>query len=115
MKLRSKAQESRAAIERLYIIMRHLFIRGSYKPMGISGGSIIKSMLTLNPEIYGSIADEEKVEIDGLLYVIDRLPKGIEECRQINLISGSDVHRGDEGTQRHIRYTDPFNLLVYRG
>jgi len=86
-KQRTKAQESRAAIERLYIIMRHLFIRGSYKPMGISGSSIIKSLLTLNPEIYGSIADDEKVEIDGLLYVIDRLPKGIEECRQINLIS----------------------------
>jgi hypothetical protein len=86
-KQRTKAQESRAAIERLYIIMRHLFIRGSYKPLGISGSSIIKALLTLNPEIYGSIADEEKVEIDGLLYVIDRLPKGIEECRQINLIS----------------------------
>jgi hypothetical protein len=84
---RSKAQESRAAIERLYIIMRHLFIRGSYKPLGISGGSIIKSLLTLNPEIYGSIADEDRVEIDGLLYVKDRLPEGIEECRQINLIS----------------------------
>ncbi|NJN27643.1 MAG: hypothetical protein HC819_17580 [Cyclobacteriaceae bacterium] len=87
IKPRTKAQESRAAIERLYIIMRHLFIRGSYKPMGVSGSSIIKSLLTLNPEIYGSIADEEKVEIDGLLYVIDRLPQGIEECRQINLIS----------------------------
>jgi hypothetical protein len=86
-KQRTKAQESRAAIERLYIIMRHLFIRGSYKPLGISGSSIIKALLTLNPEIYGSIADEEKVEIEGLLYVIDRLPKGIEECRQINLIS----------------------------
>jgi hypothetical protein len=87
IKQRSKAQESRAAIERLYIIMRHLFIRGSYKPMGVSGSSIIRSLLTLNPEIYGSIADEEKVEIDGLLYVIDRLPQGIEECRQVNLIS----------------------------
>ena len=87
IKPRTKAQESRAAIERLYIIMKHLFIRGSYKPLGVSGSSIIKSLLTLNPEIYGSIADEEKVEIDGLLYVIDRLPEGIEECRQINLIS----------------------------
>lgn len=87
LKQRTKAQEARAAIERLYIIMRHLFIRGSYKPMGVSGSSIMKSLLTLNPEIYGTIADEDKVEIDGLLYVMDRLPKGIEECRQINLIS----------------------------
>lgn len=95
MKQRTKAQESRAAIERLYIIMRHLFIRGSYKPLGISGSSIIKSLLTLNPEIYGSIADEDKVELDGLLYIIDRLPKGIEECRQINLISREGFEKSD--------------------
>ncbi len=95
MKQRTKAQESRAAIERLYIIMRHLFIRGSYKPLGISGSSIMKSLLTLNPEIYGSIADEDKVELDGLLYIIDRLPKGIEECRQINLISREGFEKSD--------------------
>lgn len=95
MKQRTKAQESRAAIERLYIIMRHLFIRGSYKPLGISGSSIIKSLLTLNPEIYGSMADDDKVELDGLLYVIDRLPKGIEECRQINLISREGFENSD--------------------
>ncbi len=34
---RERARESRAAIERLYISMRHLFIRGSYKPQGVSG------------------------------------------------------------------------------
>jgi hypothetical protein len=84
---RTKAHESRAAIERLYIIMRHLFIRGSYKPMGISGLSLIESLLTLSPEIYGLVNDPRKVEIDGLLYVIDRLPQGIEECRVIRLIS----------------------------
>ena len=31
----SRAQESRAAIQRLYISMRHLFIRGSYKPLSL--------------------------------------------------------------------------------
>jgi hypothetical protein len=30
---------------------------------------------------------EEKVELNGLLYVLERLPKGIEECRFINLTS----------------------------
>ena len=29
----------------------------------------------------------ERVELDGLLYVMDRLPRGIEECRYIHLIS----------------------------
>jgi hypothetical protein len=84
---RKRAQESRAAIERLYITMRHLFNRGSYKPFGISGLSLREALLTLSPEIYGSMADEERVEMDGLLYVMDRLPKGIEECRFIRLIS----------------------------
>ncbi len=83
---RTRAQESSNAIERMYITMRHLFNRGFYKPMGVSGETLRESLMTLRPEIYGSIA-EEKVELHGLLYVVDRLPKGIEECRYINLTS----------------------------
>ncbi len=83
---RSRAQESSAAIERLYITMRHLFNRGFYKPMGISGDTLREALLSLRPEIYGSIA-EEKAELNGLLYVIERLPAGIEECRFISLTS----------------------------
>ncbi len=84
---RTRAQESRAAIEKLYITMRHLFMRGSYKPMGISGESLVDSLLVLNPEIYGLLSNEEEIELDGLLYVMERLPRGIEECRYIRLIS----------------------------
>ena len=83
---RTRAQESSNAIERMYITMRHLFNRGFYKPMGVSGETLREALLLLRPEIYGSIA-EEKVELNGLLYVIDRLPNGIEECSYINLTS----------------------------
>jgi len=83
---RTRAQESSNAIERLYITMRHLFNRGFYKPMGISGETLRQALLLLRPEIYGSIGDE-KAELEGLLYVIDRLPQGIEECTFINLTS----------------------------
>lgn len=83
---RTRAQESTGAIERLYITMRHLFNRGFYKPMGVSGESLRESLLTLRPEIYGSLT-EEKTELQGLLYIMDRLPEGIEECRFINLTS----------------------------
>ncbi|MCR9182177.1 MAG: hypothetical protein NXH73_04560 [Flavobacteriaceae bacterium] len=83
---RTRAQESSNAIERMYITMRHLFNRGFYKPMGVSGETLREALLTLRPEIYGSIA-EDKLEIQGLLYVIERLPNGIEECRYINLTS----------------------------
>ena len=81
---RTRAQESTNAIEKLYISMRHLFSRGFYKPMGISGEALRKSLLSLRPEIYGSIG-EDRVELNGLIYVIERLPKGIEECQFINL------------------------------
>ncbi len=81
---RTRSQTSTNAIERMYITMRHLFNRGFYKPMGISGNTLKNALLTLQPEIYGTIA-EEKTELDGLLYIIDRLPNGIEECRYINL------------------------------
>lgn len=97
---RNRAQESTAAIERIYITMRHLFIRGFYKPMGVSGKTLRESLLTLRPEIYGSIA-ESKVELNGLLYVMERLPLGIEQCRYINLTS-------DEGyTNSHFKAIIP--------
>ena len=93
---RTRAQESSNAIERMYITMRHLFNRGFYKPMGVSGETLREALLLLRPEIYGSIGDE-KAELDGLLYVVDRLPQGIEECRFINLTS-------DEGyTNSHFK------------
>jgi len=82
----TRAQESTNAIERLYITMRHLFNRGFYKPTGVSGESIKNALLLLRPEIYGSIA-EEKSELNGLIYVLERLPEGIEQCRYINLTS----------------------------
>ena len=45
-----------------------------------------QSLLQLRPEIYGSIGGD-KTELEGLLYVVDRLPIGIEECILINLTS----------------------------
>jgi hypothetical protein len=90
---RTKAQESRNAIEKLYVSMRHLFGRGFYKPMGVSGETLRKSLLLLKPEIYGSVA-EDKAELNGLQYVIDRLPKGIEECQFIKLTTDEGYQKG---------------------
>ncbi|MDD4820194.1 MAG: hypothetical protein PHD21_05115 [Flavobacteriales bacterium] len=84
---RTRAQESSSAIEKLYVTMRHMLNRGFYKPGGVSGQALAKSLLTLSPEIYGSITDPEKVELDGLMYVLDRLPMGIEQCQYIHFTS----------------------------
>ncbi|MEL6732540.1 MAG: hypothetical protein AAFP83_15520 [Bacteroidota bacterium] len=83
----TRARISRAAIERLYIEMRHLFNSGVYRHLGERGEVLTEALLTLSPEIYGSMANPSKVELAGLIYVIDRQPKGIEECRYIKLIS----------------------------
>jgi len=83
----SRAQISRGAISRMHVEMRHLLIRGRYKPMGRSGKAMIQSLLSINPEIYGSMADKEHVELKGLLYVFQRLPQGIEQCKYIQLIT----------------------------
>lgn len=82
----TRAQESTNAIERLYVTMRHLLNRGFYKPSGVSGNALKNALLALRPEIYGSVA-EEKGELNGLIYVLERLPEGIEQCRFINLTS----------------------------
>ena len=86
VKQTTRAQESTNAIERLYITMRHLLNRGFYKPSGVSGNALRSALLLLRPEIYGTIA-EDKAELNGLIYVLERLPEGIEECRFINLTS----------------------------
>ncbi|TAF64677.1 MAG: hypothetical protein EAZ55_10575 [Cytophagales bacterium] len=88
----TQAQESRAAIERLYVEMRHIVYKGSFRPNGITGKALRNLLFTLSPEIYGSMPDPEKVELDGLAYVIERLPKGIEECRFVKLISEEGYH-----------------------
>jgi hypothetical protein len=120
--IRTRAQISTNAIERIYITMRHLFIRGFYKPMGISGQALINELLILRPEIYGSIG-EEIAELDGLLYIIDRLPDGIAECRYINLtadegLEGSHFKNIIPAKRRRNCYRidkDQMNIEITRG
>ncbi|WP_234109530.1 DUF6909 family protein [Chryseobacterium sp. R2A-55] len=90
----SRARETTEAIERLYVSMRHLFYRGFFKPSGISGESLRNLLLTINPEIYGTMGIPNKVELNGLLYVLDRLPEGIEECSFIHLTSDEGFEKG---------------------
>ena len=90
----SRARETTEAIERLYVSMRHLFYRGFFKPSGISGESLRSLLMTINPEIYGTMGVPNKIELDGLLYVLDRLPEGIEECSFIHLTSDEGFEKG---------------------
>ncbi|MBP0613849.1 hypothetical protein J8J42_12455 [Chryseobacterium sp. cx-311] len=89
-----RARETTEAIERLYVTMRHLFYRGFFKPGGVSGESIRNLLMVISPEIYGSMAVSNKVELDGLLYVLDRLPAGIEETAFVHLTSDEGFEKG---------------------
>ena len=90
----SRARETTEAIERLYVSMRHLFYRGFFKPAGVSGESLRKLLKTIAPEIYGSMGVPNKIELDGLLYVLDRLPEGIEETPFVHLTSDEGFDKG---------------------
>ncbi len=89
-----RARETTEAIERLYVTMRHLFYRGFFKPGGVSGETIRNLLMIISPEIYGSMSVANKVELDGLLYVLDRLPEGIEETSFVHLTSDEGFEKG---------------------
>ena len=94
MATNSRARETTEAIERLYVTMRHLFYRGFFKPGGVSGETIRQLLMTISPEIYGSMSISNKIELDGLLYVLDRLPEGIEETAFVHLTSDEGFEKG---------------------
>lgn len=87
----TKAQKSRIAIRSFKTTADALSLRGYYKPAGRSGQTLSDALKMLSPEIYGSMNDPRIIELKGLEYVIDRLPRGIEECRRIVLTAQEDL------------------------
>ncbi len=81
----TRSQQARIAIRELKTIIDALTIRGFYRPSGKFGKAVEGCLRDLSPEIYGSMNDSKRVELNGLEYVIDRLPKGIEQCTKIIL------------------------------
>lgn len=91
MKTLSNAQRSRSAIRVFKTTADALAQRGYYKPSGRSGQTLADSLKTLSPEIYGTMNDPRIIELKGLEYVMDRLPRGIEECSRIILTAQEDL------------------------
>lgn len=81
----TRAQKARVAIRSFKTIAYAMALRGFYRPSGKMGQTLADCLITLSPEIYGSMNDPRVVELNGLEYVIDRLPRGIEECTRIIL------------------------------
>ncbi len=90
----SKSQRARSAIAAFKTLTDALILTGSYQPSGTTGRKLEEALRLFSPEIYGSMSDQRVVELKGLEYVIDRLPRGIEECNKIVLTAQEDL----EGT-----------------
>ncbi len=86
----SKSQKARHAIRTFKILADSLSLQGSYRPSGMVGEKLTEALKQLSPEIYGSMTDGRIVELKGLEYVIDRMPKGIENCTRIILTAQED-------------------------
>ncbi len=86
----TKSQKARLAIRTFQTLADALTLRGYYKPSGKSGEKLAESLKQFSPEIYGSMSDPRVMELQGLEYVIDRLPKGIEKCNRIILTGHED-------------------------
>jgi uncharacterized protein DUF6909 len=88
----SKSQRARLAIRTFKTIADALILRGYYKPSGRSGEKLSESLQQFEPEIYGSMNDLRIVELQGLEYVMDRMPRGIEKCNRIIFTADENFH-----------------------
>lgn len=86
----SKSQKARHAIATFKILADSLTLQGAYKPGGKVGEKLADALMQLSPEIYGSMTDGRVVELKGLEYVVDRMPRGIENCTRIILTAQED-------------------------
>ena len=79
----TKSHKARIAIRNFKTAADALALRGYYRPADRFGQALADSLRNLDPEIYGTMNDPRVVELQGLEYVIDRLPEGIEKCNRI--------------------------------
>jgi hypothetical protein len=87
----TRAHKARLAIRTFKIVADALFLRGSYNLGGKSGQALEDALRTLSPEIYGTMNDPKSIELKGLEYILERLPRGIEECHRFVLTAKEDL------------------------
>ncbi|MFP3999564.1 MAG: DUF6909 family protein [Desulfobacterales bacterium] len=89
----SLADRSRLAIRTFKTIADAALLRGYYRMGGRTGSTLESALRILSPEIYGSMNDPRSIELKGLEYVMDRLPRGIEACCRI-VMTGREDYEG---------------------
>ncbi len=86
----SKSQRGRHAIRTFKVLTDAIILQGMYKPSGMVGEKLAEALRQLSPEIYGSMNDSRVAELKGLHYVIDRMPRGIENCTRLIFTAQED-------------------------
>ncbi|MEJ2638404.1 MAG: hypothetical protein P8010_02410 [Desulfosarcinaceae bacterium] len=81
----TEARQGRIAIRNFQTISDGLTLRGSYRLNGSSGSNLEQALSALSPEIYGKMNDPRRIELKGIEYVMDRLPRGIESSSRLVL------------------------------
>jgi hypothetical protein len=87
----TRSQAARLAIRNFRIAADALLLIGRFKMNGRSGQVLQDALRTLSPEIYGTMNHPKCIELKGLEYVMDRLPRGIEECSRVVMTSEEDL------------------------
>ena len=88
---KDSARQARLAISTFQIMSSAFLLRGYYRFAGKSGQTLENALRNLDPEIYGSMNDTRITELKGLEYVLDRLPRGIEQCHRIVMMAHEDL------------------------
>ena len=88
---KESARKARLAISTFQIMSSAFLLRGYYRFSGKTGQTLENALRNLDPEIYGSMNDPRITELKGLEYVLDRLPKGIEQSNRIVMMAHEDL------------------------
>jgi hypothetical protein len=86
-----RSHAARLSIRNFRIAADALLLIGRFKMNGRPGQVLQESLKTLSPEIYGTMNDRKCIELKGLEYAMDRLPRGIEECSRFVMTSEEDL------------------------
>jgi hypothetical protein len=87
----TRSHAARLAIRNFRVAADALLLIGRFKMNGRSGQVLQDALRTLSPEIYGTMNDPRSIELKGLEYVMDRLPRGIEESSRVVMTSEEDL------------------------
>ncbi len=77
--------ENRLAVEEFTTLARGIILRGYYKPGGDSGAGLRRLMILSAPSLYPHAADPDRIDLQALRYVLQRLPDRIWAIRDFTV------------------------------